>query len=149
VNPFPFKQQRAMVGQDPSTADKEEPPGNKQGEMDDFENMIDDMAYKVWSCGKCLNMGHLTKDCTNEVRCRSCYAYGHVRKNCLAARSNGKVWVPKKIQSNTTPSTMIDKEVHLSGVAGSASSLFNNPVESLQQPREHIKSNPSSVPEQF
>jgi hypothetical protein len=118
--------------------------GNVQAEVDDFESMIDDMAYKVWSCGKCLNMGHLTKDCTNEVRCRSCYSYGHVRKNCLA-RSKGKIWVPKEKQSNTTTRVLVDKEVHLSGVADSTSTLVNKPVEPLQQPSDHINFNLPSV----
>ncbi|KAK1611422.1 hypothetical protein QYE76_035095 [Lolium multiflorum] len=30
----------------------------------DFENMIDDMAFKVWKCGRCLSLKHESKDCS-------------------------------------------------------------------------------------
>jgi hypothetical protein len=43
---------------------QEERPKSAQ---DDFGKMIDDMAYKVWNCGRCLSMGHRTPDCTNEI----------------------------------------------------------------------------------
>jgi hypothetical protein len=36
----------------------------------DFEALIDDMAFQVWKCSKCLSMGHVTKACTNLIRCR-------------------------------------------------------------------------------
>jgi hypothetical protein len=40
---------------------------------------------------------------------------------------------------------MVDKEVYLSEPADSTSTLFNSSEESLQQPRDHIKSTPSHV----
>jgi hypothetical protein len=44
-------------------------PDEQANGDDDFQKMIDDMAYKVWTCGRCLNMGHSTADCTNDIRC--------------------------------------------------------------------------------
>ncbi|KAM0827262.1 hypothetical protein ACQ4PT_068312 [Festuca glaucescens] len=143
VNPFPFKQHKLVEGETSAANDNLSDvasPSNEVEEMDDFDSMIDDMAYKVWSCGHCLSMGHNTKDCTNEVRCRSCFSYGHIRRNCLSAKSKGKVWVPKKTQSNTASRIIPDKEVHVSRVAGSASTPFNIPLDSLQKPQGHIKS---------
>jgi hypothetical protein len=144
VSPYPFKQQRVGVEEESLSRGMLGSQGNVQAGVDDFENMIDDMAYKVWSCGKCLNMGHLTKDCTNEVRCRSCYSYGHVRKNCLA-RSKGKIWVRKEKPSNMSTRVLVDKEVCLSGATDSTSTLVDKPVEPVQQPSDHINSNPSPV----
>ncbi|KAK1664301.1 hypothetical protein QYE76_052460 [Lolium multiflorum] len=105
--------------------------------QDDFGKMIDDMAYKFWNCGRCLSMGHRTPDCTNEIRCRSCFSYGHVRKKCLANKQRGKVWVPKRVQTGTVLGTGMDKEVATSGVAASASAPINDMLDTLQQ-FEHI-----------
>jgi hypothetical protein len=71
-------------------------PSSVQDE--DFKKMIDDMAFKVWKCGRCLSMGHLVRDCTNEIRCRACYSYGHIKKQCLKFRKKAKaqIWVPKE-----------------------------------------------------
>jgi hypothetical protein len=57
--------------------------------------MVDDMAYRVWKCGRCLSLSHFQVDCINDVRCRLCFRYGHVRKDCFAAK-NKQVWVPKR-----------------------------------------------------
>jgi hypothetical protein len=59
---------------------------------EEFEQMIDDMTFKVWKCGRCLSLTHLQKDCTNDIRCRACYSYGHIKKNCF------KVLVQAKAQ---------------------------------------------------
>jgi hypothetical protein len=48
-----------------------------------FEQMIDDMTFKVWKCGRCLSMAHFQNVCTNDIRCRACYSYGHIKKNCF------------------------------------------------------------------
>ncbi|KAM0910334.1 hypothetical protein ACQ4PT_014228 [Festuca glaucescens] len=69
-------------------------PGKEEAQLD-FDNMIDQMVYKVWACGRCLHMGHLTKDCTNEVRCKACYSYGHIKRNCLGNKSRVMKWIPK------------------------------------------------------
>jgi hypothetical protein len=63
-----------------------------------FEQMIDDMAFKVWKCGRCLSMTHLSRDCTNDIRCRACYSYGHIKKNCFKflVQAKAQKWVPKK-----------------------------------------------------
>jgi hypothetical protein len=62
-----------------------------------FEQMIDDMAFKVWKCGRCLSMTHLSRDCTNDIRCRACYSYGHIKKHCYKSSRQVKAqkWVPK------------------------------------------------------
>jgi hypothetical protein len=67
-------------------------------ESDDlFHNMIDDMVFKVWKCQRCLSLNHSTKDCINNIRCRGCFNYGHIKRNCLSAKAYlGKCWVPKK-----------------------------------------------------
>jgi hypothetical protein len=50
----------------------------------DFQNMIDDMAFRVWKCGRCLSLDHDTINCANGIRCRNWYKYGHIRRNfCL------------------------------------------------------------------
>lgn len=64
---------------------------------DDFESMINDMVYKVYDCGKCLSFGHTKETCTNEVRCRFCFHYGHIERKCFLKLSKTKsCWVPKK-----------------------------------------------------
>ena len=69
---------------------------------DDFNRMLDDMVYKVWSCGRCLSMGHSTRACTNDIRCRSCFSYGHIKKHCLGKRILSSMkWVPKKAVNNS------------------------------------------------
>ncbi|KAM0827059.1 hypothetical protein ACQ4PT_068439 [Festuca glaucescens] len=60
--------------------------------------LVDDMAYRVWKCGRCLSLSHFQVDCVNDIRCRFCFHYGHVRKDCLAAK-NKKIWVPKRVVS--------------------------------------------------
>jgi hypothetical protein len=52
-----------------------------------LNELIDDMSYRVWKCGRCLSMRHLTANCTNDVRCRSCFRYGHMRKDCLGEKT--------------------------------------------------------------
>jgi hypothetical protein len=67
----------------------------------DFEKMIDDMAFKVWACGRCLHMGHQTKDCENDIRCRACFSYGHIKRNCFGQNKRKKQWVPKLVDSTS------------------------------------------------
>ncbi|KAM0846425.1 hypothetical protein ACQ4PT_055676 [Festuca glaucescens] len=70
------------------------------GPLDDddpfgLNDLIDDMSYRVWKCGRCLSMKHSRENCNNDVRCRSCFRYGHMRKDCFGER-NKKIWVPKQ-----------------------------------------------------
>jgi hypothetical protein len=71
-----------------------------------FSDLIDEMAFKVWKCSCCLSMAHYREQCTNEVRCRSCFHYGHICRNCLTSK-NRKIWVPK---SGKSKHTVIDPE---------------------------------------
>ena len=36
------------------------------------------------SCSHCLGLGHTRKECSNSVRCKICFNYGHVSFRCLA-----------------------------------------------------------------
>jgi hypothetical protein len=82
--------------------------------------MIENMAFEVWKCGRCLSMVHDIVNCVNEIRCRNCYKYGHIRRNCLSR--NSMVWVPKKtqVQADKDPVELnrarIDFPLYSSGV---------------------------------
>ncbi|KAM0868195.1 hypothetical protein ACQ4PT_041499 [Festuca glaucescens] len=94
-----------------------------------FHEMIDDMAYKVWACRRCLNMGHATINCVNDIRCMACFNYGHIRKNCLISRrKSSQTWIPKR----STQSIPV-KETEESA-APSSSYLLENLLESRQNP---------------
>jgi hypothetical protein len=61
-------------------------------DLDGLEDVIDDIAYRFWECGRCLSMGHNSMDCTRDIRCRTCFNYGHKEKSCL-------IWLTKKGKS--------------------------------------------------
>jgi hypothetical protein len=48
--------------------------------LKEFEDMVDDMVYRVWECGRCLSMGNKALDCVNEIHRWACFSYGHVAK---------------------------------------------------------------------
>jgi hypothetical protein len=52
-------------------------------ELTGLEEVVADIAYRFWECGRCLSMGHVKEACMREVRCRSCFNYGHIEKDCL------------------------------------------------------------------
>lgn len=47
---------------------------------------------KDWSapalgpCSRCLSTTHGTNNCLSEIRCRRCFGYGHLARNCWAKR---------------------------------------------------------------
>jgi hypothetical protein len=41
-----------------------------------------------------LSLSHDTGNFVNEIRCRSCYKYGHIRRYCLS--QSRELWVPKR-----------------------------------------------------
>jgi hypothetical protein len=41
-------------------------------------------------CNKCLAKGHLTRNCTEEIRCRNCNESGHIAKECKEPCNNCK-----------------------------------------------------------
>jgi hypothetical protein len=93
-------------------------------------------------------MGHITADCTNDIRCRVCFNYGHVRKNCLTyKRKSAQTWIPKQ-GSDSIPV----KETEDSAVPPS-DSLLLNPLETRhsrqhinhKQPPDPVASSPSSA----
>jgi hypothetical protein len=70
-------------------------------EDQEFNKMIDDMVVKVWKCSRCFSMLHETKDCVNEIRCRACYNYGHIQRNCLKTKDKECLkWVQKRPNKN-------------------------------------------------
>lgn len=38
------------------------------------------------SCDRCLGLGHKRKDCTQQIRCKACFNYGHVSSRCLSRK---------------------------------------------------------------
>jgi len=46
---------------------------------------------------RCLAVGHLRSECSNEVRCPTCHNYGHVQRKCLTKAQPRLVWMPKQI----------------------------------------------------
>jgi hypothetical protein len=59
--------------------------------------VVDDIAFRFWECSRCLSMGQNSTQCVNDIRCRECFNYGHIGKNCIAtfAKKSTK-WVPKR-----------------------------------------------------
>jgi hypothetical protein len=55
------------------------------------------------SCFWCLAQGLMRKSCTSQVRCRSCYNYGHLSRFCHAIRRR-KSYRPKSVASSGSPS---------------------------------------------
>jgi hypothetical protein len=112
---------------------------------DDFNSMIDDMVLKVWKCSRCLSMSHSTKDCTNEVRCRACFNYGHIKRNCLKGKEKaGQMWVQKRpnLESPDVPN-----EEDLSLTAGTPGVSTPTPTTlSSYQIRSSAQANPRQIP---
>ncbi|KAM0886010.1 hypothetical protein ACQ4PT_029953 [Festuca glaucescens] len=75
--------------------------------LDGLEEVVDDIAYRFWECGRCLSMGHDSMSCTKRVRCRFCFRYGHFRKKCYDwFKQKNKCWVPKaSLPSHIPPDT--------------------------------------------
>jgi hypothetical protein len=80
------------------SSDTETSLAHEPSSDDSFAALIDDMAFQFWRCSRCLSMAHDRPACTNKVWCRSCFHYGHVKKNCFAAK-NRQTWVAKKGKS--------------------------------------------------
>jgi hypothetical protein len=80
--------------------------------LDGLDEVVDDIAYRFWECGRCLSMGHDSKSCTKRVRCRFCFTSGHFRKTCLDwLKQKNQCWVPKvglspQISPDTGPSAV-------------------------------------------
>jgi hypothetical protein len=67
-----------LTGQDPPS-----PPAiNCTAQFSEFNQMIEETADSFWRCQRCLSMHHETLDCTGMIRCKGCYRYGHVKKDC-------------------------------------------------------------------
>ena len=65
-----------------------------------FNQMIHDMAFKVWKCNKCLSMGHDRIECKNRVRCLACFRSGHIRKICPGQKKEKKLEVGPQGESS-------------------------------------------------
>jgi hypothetical protein len=68
-----------------------------------LEEVVDDIAARFWKCRRCLSMHHDIEACTNQIRCRGCFRYGHKENSCF--NKSGKEylqWVPKRASSTTS-----------------------------------------------
>jgi hypothetical protein len=53
------------------------------------------------ACFRCLAEDHLIISCNNKIRCRSCYHYGHISRQCLNKRKiNQSIWRKKSEENN-------------------------------------------------
>jgi hypothetical protein len=79
--------------------------------LDGLKQVVEEIADKVWRCNRCLSFKHDTIDCSNQIRCRKCYKYGHIRRNCFGSINQNRVWVVKNKQlaSDTTGSESFSK----------------------------------------
>ena len=99
-----------------------------------FNQMVDDMAFQVWKCNKCLSMGHDRIECKNRVRCLACFRSGHIRKNCPGQKKEKTLrWVPKESLVN-------------SGDPGVNSSTKSPTVSSPSPTKTPIQSSPPTPP---
>jgi hypothetical protein len=46
-------------------------------------------------CPRCLQHGHLRRNCWNKIRCHGCNKSGHIKKDCRAALNN--IWILKAV----------------------------------------------------
>jgi hypothetical protein len=104
-------------------------------EDQEFNKMIDDMVVKVWKCSRCFSMLHETKDCVNEIRCRACYNYGHIQRNCLKTKDKECLkWVQKRPNKNAV----------LMPVGELSNSAVSPPLSYTQRQAEKQSISPSS-----
>jgi hypothetical protein len=64
---------------------------------DGLDDVVNDIAFRFWKCSKCLSMDHVRDTCTNRIRCRGCFHYGHKERNCFNKVVGARQWVPKKV----------------------------------------------------
>jgi hypothetical protein len=111
------------------SSDNETSLAHEPSSDNSFTTLIDDMAFQVWRCSRCLSMAHDRPTCTNKVQCRSCFHYGHVKKNCFAAK-NRQTWVEKKGKSGQSSLDCSD----CSPLAKPAVSSPDSPSKPISQP---------------
>jgi hypothetical protein len=117
-----------VVGSDSSSGDcvlagGQAKTDNQETVMTGLEEVVNDIAFRFWKCSRCLGMDHQLSSCTNKIRCRGCYRYGHKEKNCFnkAGAALGQ-WIPKRVVSSI--STLNIPKLPL---AGSTSDTRQNP----------------------
>ncbi|KAM0856737.1 hypothetical protein ACQ4PT_048926 [Festuca glaucescens] len=107
--------------------------------LDGLEDVIDDIAYRFWECGRCLSMGHNSVGCTRDIRCRTCFNYGHKEKSCLIwLTKKSKKWVPKMVTDvgqDIDSSRQIPTQVPPADTS-SVSKTLQAPQSPVQSPRE-------------
>ena len=69
-----------------------------QPEPHGLEEVVEDIAYRFWRCGRCLTMKHETLECKSKrIRCRVCFKLGHIGKECQTNKpKQTQVWVIKE-----------------------------------------------------
>ena len=86
-------------------------------------------------CSKCMQKGHNTRDCTNEVVCRSCHASGHISSECPIPLHEDL--------SETEPSDEESEHEEEGAVEASEPSEPSVPVNDEQSKDEELSSTPS------
>lgn len=90
-------------------------------------------------CSRCLATGHTRIACKSQIRCKSCYNYGHVMKTCLTRTQPGLLWVPKRtraISAEARTSVSLDSRARIPDTSASISceQLHQNLISHLQPP---------------
>jgi hypothetical protein len=114
---------------------------DQRSELTGLEEVVEDIAFRFWKCRKCLSMSHTMVNCTNKIRCRDCFNYGHIAKDCLKRQAKSRQqWVPKR----KAPILLgRDLRSQLSQPIAAVSSPISQP-ENL--PGERNQGNPSALP---
>ena len=81
-------------------------------------------------CSRCLGPNHLRKDCTNMVRCKSCFSYGHISSVCLLKARNQQRFRPISREGEGTEKAPI----YLSSSPTLEASVYTAPLPTVQNP---------------
>lgn len=85
-------------------------------------------------CFNCLGLGHQRKQCSEKVRCCSCFNYGHVSSAYLSKHHNQRRYVPKPcLEGKGVEKTSINPD----GVPHLASSVSPKPPENPTSRENH------------
>jgi hypothetical protein len=112
--------------------------GDRVDDLHGLEEVVNDIADRFWRCARCLSMKHDKGSCTNQIRCRGCYRYGHVEKSCFnKIGKNNQLWVPKRVGSTISPGLDQTESPFISPAV--------SPPSSSTPCRDQIDSNPTPV----
>jgi hypothetical protein len=107
-----------------------------QGQLKETERILRNRIFRgVYF--NCLAPGHMKSVCTNKVRCRICFRYGHVAKSCISRFHNKIYWrkSPDKQEAGSLKGSERNPS-HPPAQTIPSSSLLNPPL-SLSLAEEH------------